>query len=430
MSTIFMPRGAAARSGRALSIGDLESPAIDRDFVDAVAARLRSAARKPLAPARSAAALSSACGLWRDPGYERRRLAIARIAADSGLSAALLAESLDALLLPFSAQALNSFAARVSSEPPRLVGFVMPGNVVGAGLHEFAQALIAGAAGLVKSASAEPVFFAEFALTIAELDPDLAARICVLTFGREQRDLTRALQYNCDEVVVFGDDGTVDALGHDGRVIGFGSRLSGALLSREAIAPEAIDSVSDNLARDITLFEQCGCLSPHHVFVESTTGIEAHRFASRLARSLDELARKLPPPRAIDLGVAAAIRATREAWRWRKLGGAAVDLWEGGDFSWTLAYDPASTFKVSPLYRTAFVTPVADFADFSSKLEAMKGRLEAFAFADPARRLDNERAWLREAGVSYFARPGMMQSPPLEWPHGNGALLSKLVART
>jgi hypothetical protein len=213
-------------------------------------------------------------------------------------------------------------------------------------------------------------------------------------------------------------------------VIGFGSRVSGALISREAVAPGPIDSVSDGVARDITLFEQRGCLSPHHVFVECAARDDARRFARALADALDVLARKLGPPRAIDLGTAAAIRATRESSRWRKLAGAATDLWEGDRFAWTVVYDAEAAFRLSPLYRTVFVTPVADFTGFRAKLEAMKGRLEAFAVADPAGRLDRYRAWLSEAGVSYLAAPGMMQSPPFEWPHGNGAFLSRLIART
>ncbi len=413
----------------ARSADEPESP-IEPGSIGSIAARLRSAAASPIAAERTAEVISAACAAWRDPDNQHRSGAIARIAANSGLSDTLLAESLDALLAPFSAQALKSFAAKVK-RAPRLIGFVMPGNVAGAGMHELAQALIAGAVVVVKSASSEPVFFARFARTIAELDPEIAARVCVLTFGREQSDLTRALREACDEMVVFGDDETVDSLSRGGgSVIGFGSRVSGALISREAIAPESIDSASEGVARDITLFEQRGCLSPHHVFVECAARDDARRFARVLADALDELARKVLPPRAIDLGAAAAIRASRESSRWRKLAGAATDLWEGDRFAWTVIYDADVAFRVSPLYRTVFVTPVADFTHLRAKLEAMKGRLEAFAVADPAGRLERYRAWLSEAGVSYLAAPGMMQSPPFEWPHGNGAFLSRLITRT
>jgi len=429
MNTFFMPIQLAVEASQAARhVGELEFSTADSAFIGSVAKHLRNAAAIPLAPTRAAAAIAAACALWRDPNYERRRCAIGMIAGNSGYSEALLSESLDALLAPFTAGALKSFAAKVRNEP-RLIGFVMPGNVVGAGLHELAQALIAGAAVLVKTASAEPLFFAQFARTIGEIDPAVAARISVLSFGRTQSALARALQDNCDEMVVFGDDETVDALSGGGCVTGFGARLSGALLSHEAIAPAASDAVADGLARDITLFEQRGCLSPHHIFIEDPTLFEARRFAGSLAVALDRLARILPPPQALDLGVAAAIRGMREASRWRKLGGDTVDHWEGNALSWSVIYDAAASFRVSPLYRTVFVTPVSDFADFKARLAAVSNRIEAFAVADPAHRFDDACAWLTEAGVSYLASPGMMQSPPVEWPHGKGAFLKRIVAR-
>jgi hypothetical protein len=431
MSTPPTRAAPAIAGGHAPTLRDFELSGMaigaNRESIGSIASRLRRAASKPLSSDRSASAISQACSLWRDSNHQRRRGAISQISANSGLSEALLAESLDAVLLPFSAQALEAHAAKVKSASG-LIGFVMPGNVAAAGLHEFVQALIAGRAVLVKCASSEPVFFSEFARTIAELDPELAARVSVLAFGRENRELTRAMQENCDAMVVLGDDDTIDLLSRSANVIGFGSRVSGALLSREAVAPDAIDPVSEALARDITLFEQRGCLSPHHVFVESAGGIEAHQFAERLALSLEQLARRLPPPRAIDLGAAAAIRSVREAARWRKLGGSAVDLWESNEFAWSVIYDSICSFRISPLYRTVFVTPVGHLADFTARLEPVSGRLEAFAIADPERRLEEERAWLRTAGVSYFAAPGMMQSPPLDWPHGGSVFLNRLSA--
>ena len=68
------------------------------------------------------------------------------IAAASGWSVPLLDESVDALLAPFSRDALASFAAEVSPRA-RVGGFIMPANVPGAGMHELVTALISGAGG-------------------------------------------------------------------------------------------------------------------------------------------------------------------------------------------------------------------------------------------------------------------------------------------
>src|SRR5260370_4164032 len=128
--------------------------------IASAAARMR--AGRSMAPdaSRTAEALSRAFELWRDKHYARRRDAIARIANQAGDSIALLDSSLDALLRPFTPPAIESLAARISRDGrpsrPDVIGFIMPGNVAGAGRHEIAIALVAGAGRLSKTASAQP----------------------------------------------------------------------------------------------------------------------------------------------------------------------------------------------------------------------------------------------------------------------------------
>ena len=155
---------------------------------------------------RMADALARAFALWRSRNYARRREAVAAIAHSAGFSVATLDDSIDALLKPFTAEALKSFAALISvsgrTDRPKTIGFIAAGNVAGAGIHEIAIALIAGAHVIVKTASAEPIFFAQFARTLAEIDPDAAARIEVLHWSRARTDLTAAMIANCERVVV------------------------------------------------------------------------------------------------------------------------------------------------------------------------------------------------------------------------------------
>ena len=55
----------------------------------------------------------------------------------------------------------------------------------------------------------------------------------------------------------------------------------------ESLVAANIDIVAAAVARDITLFEQQGCLSPHHVIVEDADGYASHWFAERLAIALN-----------------------------------------------------------------------------------------------------------------------------------------------
>ncbi|HEY6395038.1 MAG TPA: hypothetical protein VIX12_06435, partial [Candidatus Binataceae bacterium] len=111
-------------------------------------------------------ALVLAIGRWRDHSFPPRRETLEDISRMSGFSLPLLDESLDALLKPFTSPALSRFAA-CTRECDGIVGFVMPGNVAGAGLHELVISMLAGAGAIIKAGSREPVFFWRFARTLS-----------------------------------------------------------------------------------------------------------------------------------------------------------------------------------------------------------------------------------------------------------------------
>src|SRR5206468_9585915 len=84
------------------SIGDLEQA-----FV-----MIHEASRTRIEPARSADAIARTISLWCDRQYPRRVDTIARIAHRAGFSIPLMDASIDALLRPFTRQALALLADR------------------------------------------------------------------------------------------------------------------------------------------------------------------------------------------------------------------------------------------------------------------------------------------------------------------------------
>lgn len=407
--------------------------------VSALAVRLRATSRETLPAMRVAVALGAACERWRDRDYAQRRETVGAIAAAWGWTEALLDESIDALIAPLSRFALENLAEQVPRRND-LVGLIMPGNVPGAGIHEFAAGLLAGCALVVKTATAEPFFFPRFTQTLREADAEVGARVAVLNWSRERSDITGALRTNCNWIAAFGNDDTIAQLdsiedsaapehGGAGRLMaGFGSRVSGAIVATEvAAAPTAI-RVADAIARDVSLFEQQGCLSPHHVFVESPDPGAASEFARELAAALERFAQRVPPPRRYGLEDAAAVRRVRESARWRAIGGRAVALVEGDGLGWTVVSDDEAVFTVSPGYRTVTVSAVANLEDLKRRLQPVAGRIEAFAIAAPRARREPLRAFLAAMGICYLCAPGAMQSPPLDWSHGGGAFMRALAA--
>jgi hypothetical protein len=390
--------------------------------LEALASRLRTAACGRVAPQHIAAVISRAGEQWCDPGFDGRRATIAAASPD-GHTPALLDASLDALFAGFTPGALTALARRVSTHD-RLIGFIMPGNVMGAGLHELVQALIASAAVIVKASSFEPFFFVEFQRTLLSIDANVGSRMGVTVWDRSDRESTLALAAACDRIVAFGDDETIATLAAIAgpKLIGFGRRMSAAVIAREAIAPGRGHSLAAALARDISLFDQRGCLSPHHIMVEAPAA-PARDLARCLAAELDAAAIAMPPGRSQPMAELAAARALRENARWRRMADGRIELWEGQNLTWTVIFDAPAAFQLSPLLRTVRVSVFETQDELAQRLRSATGALEGCAIADPANRLDKSREMLRGAGVSYFCEPGDLQSPPPSWPHGGGGFL-------
>jgi len=408
------PLAGAARSVRGAR------PLRDATELRDAVSRIRAALTRDVPAERIADTLGATFETLRSRTSAARRDTLRKIGRSSGWSYALLDESVDALLRPFTRRALDALAERVRARR-EVFGFVMPGNVPGAGIHELTLALLAGAGVVVKAASAEPVFFNEFARAISEIDRSVGERLTVFAWDRGRSDLTATMRESVECLIAFGDHSTIDALARDGRIIGFGSRLSAAVMGSDAACGANLESAASAVARDVTLFEQHGCLSPHQVFVEAASTDTARGFAVALAGELTKYARRLPPPARLPLEAAAAIRREREVARWRALGGGEVALFEGRRLGWTVIFDPAASITPSPGYRTVRVSVIANLDELKARLAPASGRLEAVSVAS-----GNPEAYaaaMRSLGVTYVSAPGAMQSPPLDWPHGGGAML-------
>lgn len=338
------------------------------------------------------------------------------------MSRELLDESLDALLGPFTPEALDDLARHLDQRRIGVGAFVMPANVPGAGLHELAIALVAGATAIIKVSSREPFFFTAMLRTLAEIAPELGARTAAVNFGRERPDLMESVLDACNFAVALGDDATMVALAGRTRLFAFGSRASGALVRRDACHDNRIAEMAAGLARDVVLFEQRGCLSPHHLFLEGADQAVATRFCELLARELSALALSLPPAR-IPFHVASVIRRMRESARWRRIGGQDVALFEGPAMAWTVVLDAEARFQLSPGYRTVTVSTVQNLDELERRLAPIAGRLEAFAIAAGAESTGEASDRLARMGVTWTCEAGSMQSPPLGWRHGGGAFL-------
>ncbi|HVA68916.1 MAG TPA: hypothetical protein VNF45_06355, partial [Candidatus Binataceae bacterium] len=90
------------------------SDPVSEAAISTAISRMRARVGEAHDPLRAASVLASALERWRMRDFPARRAAVAQISAGLGFSAALLDASLDALLAPFTAEALTAFAAEAA----------------------------------------------------------------------------------------------------------------------------------------------------------------------------------------------------------------------------------------------------------------------------------------------------------------------------
>jgi hypothetical protein len=363
---------------------------------------------------------------WLDPRTSHRRDADRLLPASTGYAPAMVGEALDRLFASLRAEHLAELLAAEQDvfqrRRPRLVltigaGTVFPPSIAGATL-----ALLLGAAVLVKPASATPLLPILWARSLASLAPDLARRLAVLPWPRARDDLTHAALGAADTVLAYGDDASMAALRSAVppavRLAAHGHRVSSAILGGPALRGDA-RRLAAGLARDVSIYDQEGCLSPHTVFVEENPGCSARDFAELLAVELAELARVWPRA---PLAPATA-SSLHQFLLTAELEGGEV---RGGMTSgFAVVLDRRSRFEFSPLARTVIVSPVRSIPTAIAALAPVADQLQAIGLAVAAEdrlalarglglydRVSADRDW---APRLRLCPVGTMQSPAITW---------------
>jgi len=171
-------------------------------------------------------------------------------------------------------------------------------------------------------------------------------------------------------------------------------------------------------ARDISRFDQQGCLSPHAFYVAG----DARAYAERLAAEMEAYNRTEPRGK-ISVAESEAILHLRAGYRFRAASDHRVAIWcsEPGD-DWTVIYEDDPLFSPSCLNRLVFVKPLLE--DLAASISPVSPWLGAIGIW-PATKANLAR--VAELGASRLCPIGRMQAPPFTWHQDGGATLSPLV---
>lgn len=284
------------------------------------------------------------------------------------------------------------------------VAVILAANLPALAVQPLLPALALRRPVLLKSPSAEPLFAATLVHRLAESHPALGAGVAAVTWPGGERQIEDAVFTRCARVLAYGDEPTVAELSRrlGPRLVAYGPRISIAILGAD-VDP---DHVAPGLARDVTLFDQRGCLSIHAVFTAGDAALLAERLATELAR----LHRAWPPGPAPPDQLAAVQQLRLEA-AMRELARPPLDPAAG-----TVVVEPRVGLWASPGLRTVRIHPTPELARLPEVLNPWEGRLQGAAVAGvdalaltPA---------LERLGLSRIVAPGELQSPDALWHNG------------
>ncbi|SDY57760.1 Acyl-CoA reductase (LuxC) [Modestobacter sp. DSM 44400] len=433
----------------------LRSPVLTPDVVELVCDRLLAAQAAVLAdrPVMDIAeVVGRAVARWYDPDHPGRRLAERLLPQITGYAPDMVRRGLKDHLKTFRADRLLRFLAADFDNPlvldgfqpnraggrsrafgPRLTTQVFAGNVPGLPAWNIICALLVKSATLGKSASGEPLFPVLLARSLAEEDPDLGRCLAVAPWPGGAADVEAAAFARSDAVTVTGGQAAVQSV--TARVptgvpvIAYGHKVSFAVVGREALALNRYPDTARRVARDVSQYDQQGCLSPHVVFVERDGGVDPQTFSAALA---GEMARfEVTRPRArLGLADSAAIEQVRAQYEFRSYDDAAgVALFASdGTTAWTVVHEerPAA-FTLSPLNRVVRVHPVSDVAELEPLLAPVRRYLQTAGVACAPERLTGWAEVLGRCGVDRICAVGQMPDPAAGWHHDGRGSLAALV---
>jgi hypothetical protein len=302
--------------------------------------------------------------------------------------------------------------ARTKALAPGTILHVVSGNTPHAALQSLLGGLLLGSRNLVKWPHGGLIEVAEFA---ARLGPELRT---LLETGEK---LPETWINSADAVIVYGADETISAL--RSRVpagktfVGHGHKASLGIVWED---PDFASCTG--AARDASLFDQQGCLSPQVFYAREIRPGFAREYAEQLAAAMDQCNRTHPRG-ALTIGEKAEIADLRAAYRFRAAGDLRVALWEGGrEMDWTVIYEEDAWFTASPLNRVIFVKPLPD--NLAEAMGPAADQVGAVGLWPCTPELADRFAALRP---SRFCPVGRLQDPPWTWHNGGVARLASLV---
>src|SRR5690349_11469185 len=221
-----------------------------------------------------------------DPRSRHRREAIEALARTGTFSPPMVAHALDDAFQPLARGGLSRWlsaelgSAQTLDRPmpgpggtrrrahgPEWMLQIYAGNVPTVPVLPIFSALLLKSALFAKTAAQEPLFAPLLARAIAEVDPDLGACMAIAWWKGGQAELDDVALGRAPAILAFGGETSINSIAHAANpaavVVLHGPKVSLGYVGAGAMRRGALRTLAARAARDVALYDQQGCLSPH-----------------------------------------------------------------------------------------------------------------------------------------------------------------------
>jgi hypothetical protein len=389
---------------------------------------------------------------WLTPDFPFRRMAMEAGPEITGFTTPVLSAGLDQFFQLLTVENLESLLWQELGHPqrldnffpnergwggnyvalaqgPQLLGHVAPGNLPIPVLMEMVLGLLMRSAQFVKCASGRTFVPRMFAHSLYDADRKLGACMEVAEWKGGLDSLDAALFAECDCVVATGSDETLAAISGrippTARFFGYGTRVSFGYVTREAL--RQTQSVVKRAAADVAAWNQCGCLSPHVIYVEEGGTVGGETFADLLAKELEAL-EGTHPRGPLSVAESAGIAGRRSFYEVRAAHSPETKMWASNQSTaWTVILESDPKFQVSCLNRFIYVKTVTEVGQALNGADLMREKISTVGLAAGAADAPELARKFARWGAKRICPLGQMQRPPLGWRHDGRPPLGDLV---
>jgi len=311
-----------------------------------------------------------------------------------------------------SNMALDAFLAhgplQSKAIAPACILHIVSGNTAHAAFQSLIRGLLIGSHNVVKIPSAG---LAEFTDAL-EPFPDALRELIEIRSSLEDQDWSRA-----DVIIAIGSDESIAAIHQHVKphqlFIPHSHKVS------IGIVYDDFEAAAIHAARDVSLYNQRGCLSLHAIYAAG----DSERFADLLAIEMEKFSQSNPAD-TLTASEAGTIRNLRESTRFCSSNDPEVQLWESShSLNWTVIHDSSALLKLSCLNRCVYVKPLPSELD-TAILGPEAKHLSTIAIHP----FTQENAVSLEHLPAHRICPlGQSQQPSLFWHHDGFAPLASLV---